>query len=343
MRKLLNVLYVTTPEAYLARDGETVLVRVEDEIKIRIPIHNLEGIVTFGYQGASPALMRLCAERGVALTFLTESGRFIGRFCGPVSGNVLLRRKQYRIADNEDEALKYAKCFLAGKLINCRAVLHRGIRDHEEVIDADKTKRSVELLMSKIEKIEQCDNLDSLRGVEGEAAHIYFSAFDNLVLCQKEEFFLNSRNRRPPMDNLNALLSFIYTLLSNEVTAALETVGLDPQVGFLHKDRPGRSGLALDLMEELRPYLAERLALSLINRKQISGNGFVKKESGGVIMNDETRKVVLTAWQKRKQEIITHPFLDEKIPIGLLPYVQALLLARRLRGDLDCYPPFLWK
>lgn len=343
MRKMLNVLYVTTPEAYLARDGETVLVKVEDEIKIRIPIHNLEGIVTFGYTGASPALIRLCADRGVALTFLTESGQFMGRFSGSVSGNVLLRRKQYRLADNEDEALRYAKCFLTGKLVNCRSVLHRAIRDHETAIDVDKIKRVVELLMNRIEKMENCVDLDSLRGLEGEAAHAYFSVFDNLVLCQKEDFFLDGRNRRPPKDNLNALLSFIYTLLSHEVTAALETVGLDPQVGFLHKDRPGRSGLALDLMEELRPYLADRLALSLINRKQISGNGFVKKESGRVIMDDETRKAVITAWQKRKREEITHPFLEEKIPVGLLPYAQALLLARRLRGDLDSYPPFMWK
>lgn len=343
MRKLLNVLYVTTPEAYLARDGETVLVRVEDEMKIRIPIHNLEGIVTFGYTGASPALMRLCADRGVAMTFLTKSGRFIGRFTGPVSGNVLLRRKQYRIADNEAETLKYAKYFLAGKLINCRSVLHRAIRDHEETVDINKIKNVVNLLVEKINRIERCNNLNSLRGIEGEAAQAYFSVFDNLVLHQKEDFYLKCRNRRPPTDNLNALLSFIYTLLSHEVTAALETVGLDPQVGFLHRDRPGRSGLALDLMEELRPYFGDRLALSLINRKQLNGSGFVKKESGGIIMDDETRKVVITAWQKRKQEGITHPFLEEKIPVGLIPYAQVLLLARSLRGDMDGYPPFLWK
>lgn len=327
----------------MARDGETVLVKVEDEVKIRIPIHNLEGIVTFGYTGASPALMRLCAERGVALTFLTGSGRFMGRFTGPVSGNVLLRRKQYRIADKEDETLKYARNFLTGKLINCRSVLYRAIRDHAGVIDISKMKNIVNLLLDKIEKIERCSNLNSLRGIEGEAAQAYFSVFDNMVLCQKEDFYLKCRNRRPPTDNLNALLSFIYTLLSHEVTAALETVGLDPQVGFLHRDRPGRSGLALDLMEELRPYLADRLALSLINRKQLNGSGFVKKESGGIIMDDETRKVVITAWQKRKQEGITHPFLEEKIPVGLIPYVQALLLARSIRNDLDGYPPFLWK
>lgn len=343
MRKLLNVLYVTTPEAYLARDGETVLVRVEDEVKIRIPIHNLEGIVTFGYTGASPALMRLCADRGVALTFLTKSGRFMGRFSGPVSGNVLLRRKQYRMADREDETLEYAKYFLTGKLINCRSVLHRAIRDHKEAFDISKMKNVVNLMLEKTVNIERCSNLNSLRGIEGEAAQSYFSVFDNLVLCHKEDFYLKCRNRRPPTDNLNALLSFIYTLLFHEVTAALETVGLDPQVGFLHRDRPGRAGLALDLMEELRPYLADRLALSLINRKQLNGSGFVKKESGGVIMDDETRKVVIIAWQKRKQEEITHPFLDEKIPVGLIPYTQALLLARSIRGDLDGYPPFLWK
>lgn len=344
MRKMLNVLYVTNPNAFLARDGENVLVKVEEDIKMRLPIHNLEGIVTFGYTGASPALIRLCAERNVALSFLSESGHFIGRFTGEISGNVLLRRRQYRIADNEEEAAKYASSFLAGKLANSRAVLQRALRDHEDTLnEASLIKKAADSILDNITKIERCKNLDSIRGIEGETAYIYFSVFNSLVLCQKEDFYFISRSRRPPLDNLNALLSFIYTLLTHDVCAALETVGLDPAVGFLHSDRPGRQSLALDLMEELRPFLADRLALSLINRKQINGKGFIKKESGGIIMDDETRKNVITAWQTRKKDEINHPFLEEKIPIGLLPYAQALLLARSIRRDLDNYPPFIWK
>lgn len=343
MRKMLNTLYVITPQAYLARESENVLVKVEEETKIRIPIHNLEGIVTFGYTGASPALMKLCADRGVTLTFLTESGNFLGRFIGPVSGNVLLRRKQYRMADNEDESVRLAKCFLAGKLVNSRTVLQRAVRDHEADIDASLVKTAVIYLLRSIESLEKCKSLDSLRGVEGDGAQTYFSVFDDLILSNKSDFYFLGRNKRPPIDNVNALLSFLYTLLTHDVNAALESVGLDPAVGFLHRDRPGRPSLALDMMEELRPFLADRLALSLINRKQIKGKGFVKKESGGVLMDYDTRKEVITAWQKRKQDEITHPFLEEKIPIGLLPYAQALLLARSIRGDLDAYPPFLWR
>jgi len=343
MRKLLNVLYVTTPEAFLAREGESVLVKVGDEIKLRLPIHNLEGIVTFGYTGASPSLMRLCAENNVALTFLSTSGRFLGRLTGEVSGNVLLRRTQYRIADLEEQTLKYAKSFLTGKIVNDRTVLNRALRDHEDVLDKSSMKNAGDALLKSASKLNKCSELEVLRGIEGEAAHIYFSVFDNLILTQKDEFYLRGRNKRPPLDNMNALLSFLYTLLSHDVTSALETVGLDPAVGFLHRDRPGRASLALDLMEELRPFLADRLALSLINRKQVNGKGFVKKESGGIIMDDDTRKIVITAWQERKKDEITHPFLEEKIPIGLIPYSQALLLARSIRGDLDAYPPFLWK
>lgn len=343
MRKLLNVLYVTTPEAFLAREGESVLVKAGDEIKLRLPIHNLEGIVTFGYTGASPSLMRLCMENNVAMTFLSTSGRFLGRLTGEVSGNVLLRRTQYRIADLEEQTLKYAKSFLTGKIVNDRTVLNRALRDHEDVLDKALMKSAGDALLKSSSKLNKCSELESLRGIEGEAAHIYFSVFDNLILSQKDEFYLRGRNKRPPLDNMNALLSFLYTLLSHDVTSALETVGLDPAVGFLHRDRPGRASLALDLMEELRPFLADRLALSLINRKQVNGKGFVKKESGGIIMDDDTRKIVITAWQERKKDEITHPFLEEKIPIGLIPYSQALLLARSIRGDLDAYPPFLWK
>lgn len=343
MRKLLNVLYVTTPDAYLARDGENVIVRAEEEIRFRVPVHNLEGIVTFGYSGASPALMALCAERNVGMTFLTEHGRFLARVTGEVSGNVLLRRKQYRISDVEEDTLRLASAFILGKVSNSRAVLMRANRDHPESAPDDVMDDAALEMVRIMRRIEQCQSLDELRGVEGDAAREYFGAFDHLILVNKDHFYLRERSRRPPKDNLNALLSFLYTLLAHDVQSALETVGLDPQVGFLHRDRPGRPGLALDLMEEMRSCLVDRLAISLINRKQIGPEGFKQTESGGVWMNDETRKTVITAWQKRKQEEITHPFLNEKINIGLIPYAQALLLARCLRGDLDNYPPFFWK
>lgn len=343
MRRLLNTLYVTTPESYLARDGENVVVRVENQEKLRVPVHNLEGIICFGYTGASPALMGLCCERGVGLSFLTEHGRFLGRVSGAVSGNVLLRRKQYRMADNEADALRMAKRFIAAKIANSRAVFQRALRDHENEKNIEDLTGTIQWLAQKITRLQETVTLDELRGIEGEAAHIYFSCFDHLILAQKQDFFLYERSRRPPLDNVNALLSFLYTLLAHETASALETVGLDPQVGFLHRDRPGRAGLALDLMEEFRAYLADRLCVSLINRKQISASGFTKKETGAVIMDDETRKAVLTAWQKRKQEEIVHPFLNEKVSVGLLPYIQAMLMARHLRGDLEDYPPFYWK
>lgn len=343
MRKMLNTLYITTPEAYLACENDNVVVRVENETRFRIPIHNLEGIVSFGYCGASPALMALCAERGVALSFLTESGFFLARVTGGVHGNVLLRRKQYRTADAETEALKLATAFILAKVANCRAVLLRAVRDHEEMIGVEEVLAAARKLSLQAQAIENAGSVDTLRGIEGDAAKIYFDVFDHLILCNKKDFFLYDRNRRPPLDNMNALLSFLYTLLAHDVQAALETVGLDPAVGFLHAERPGRPSLALDLMEELRPFIADRLALSLVNRRQISGEGFRQKESGGVIMDEDTRKAVITAWQKRKQEEILHPYLNEKIETGLIPYAQAMLLARYLRGDLDGYPPFFWK
>lgn len=341
MRKLLNVLYVTTPESYLSKDGENVVVKVDNSEVFRIPIHNLEGIVCFGYIGASPALMELCAERNVGLSFLSEYGRFYARVIGKVSGNVLLRREQYRRADKEKTSLAIAKNCITGKVLNCRSVLKRCIRDHAENIDCILLNDVIVTLNLKINRIERCMNLDELRGVEGEVAREYYSVFDELILTQKDYFYMHERTRRPPRDNLNAILSFLYTVLAHDVQSALESVGLDPYVGFLHRDRPGRASLALDLMEELRPYLADRSALTLINRKQINGNGFVKKESGGILMDPDTKKQVITTWQKRKQQKIMHPFLKEKIEVGLIPYAQALILARYLRGDLEEYPPFL--
>lgn len=343
MRKLLNVLYVTSPDAYLAKDGENVLVLVGEETKLRVPIHNLEGIICFGHTGASPALMHLCTERNVALSFHSQSGRFLARVTGRTKGNVLLRRQQYRIADDPAETLQYAKSFIFGKVNNCRCVLQRFMRDHGEKGNFSKVHEEIRFLSLQLQKAINCKDLATLRGVEGESARSYYGVFDNLILEDKGFFRFEGRSRRPPLDATNALLSFLYTLLAHDCTSALETVGLDPQVGFLHRERPGRPSLALDLMEELRPYLVDRLTLSLINNRQVDRKSFVHKESGGVIMDDEVRKKVIASWQQRKQEEVTHPFLGEKIAIGLIPYAQAMLLARYLRGDLEAYPPFLMK
>ncbi|MGO8736895.1 MAG: type I-C CRISPR-associated endonuclease Cas1c [Terriglobia bacterium] len=346
MRHLLNTLYVTTQGAYLSREGETVLLRVEHETKLRVPIHTLGGIVCFGQVSCSPPLMELCGERNVAISFLSERGKFYARVQGPVSGNVLLRREQYRRADSEEFSAKIAQSVVVAKIANCRTVLLRAIRDHADPArqDQDSALEAAALRLARqLDDLRQPAALDAVRGVEGDAARTYFEVFDHLITAQKEDFFFHERSRRPPLDNLNALLSFFYTLLAHDVTAALETVGLDPAVGYLHRDRPGRPSLALDLMEEFRPVLADRLALSLVNRQQIRGKGFKKTETGAVLMDDATRKEVLVAYQKRKQEEIQHPFLGETVEVGLLPFVQAMLLARYLRGDLDGYPPFFWK
>ena len=341
MKKLLNVLYVTTPDTYLALEGENVVIEKEKNVAMRLPLHNLENIVCFGYTGASPALMGACAERNVGLCFLTPHGRFLARVTGKVKGNVLLRKKQYSVSENQ-ESVTIAASFLIGKISNCRKVIERAIRDHALLVDVQALSGASAALKEILKTIKDCKTIDDLMGFEGSAAKIYFSVFDQLILQQREAFFFKERSRRPPLDNLNALLSFLYTLLTSEVSSALETVGLDPYVGFLHQDRPGRPSLALDLMEELRPVFADRLALSLVNRKQVNGQGFTQKESGGIIMDDDTRKKVLTVWQERKKEPILHPFLQERIDFGLIPYVQAMLLARFLRGDLDAYPPFFW-
>jgi CRISPR-associated protein Cas1 len=343
VRKLLNTLYVTIPEAYLARDGENVLVKAENEVKFRIPVHNLEGIVCFGFAGASPGLMHLCCEKGVALSFLTEYGKFLGRVTGQVSGNILLRKNQYRWTDSDEISLRLANRFILAKIMNSRAVLHRAVRDHSSVVDSKLLSNTMMGLAHLAKQLDQVKELQVSRGIEGKAANLYFSAFNQLILCQKEAFYMTARNRRPPLDRINALLSFLYTLLTHEVAAALESVGLDPQAGFLHRDRPGRPSLGLDIMEELRPHFADRLAVTLINRNQIDASGFVIKENGAVVMDDETRKEVLLAWQKRKQEEIIHPFLEEKVSLGLIPYIQSMLLARHIRGDLEDYPPFFWK
>jgi CRISPR-associated protein Cas1 len=341
MKKLLNTLYVTSADAYLGRDGENVVVRIDNEVKFRIPIHNLEGIVTFGYTGASPALMQLCAAKGVALSFLSRSGRFVGRVTPPASGNVLLRKRQYSVSDNDSRCLALAKSFIIGKLANSRSVLRRFLRDHGTDCERGDLEHAAAVLTRQLESITRVDTVDELRGIEGEGARIYFSTFNHLILATEGAFEFTGRSRRPPRDPVNALLSFLYTLLTHDCIAALETVGLDPQVGFLHRIRPGRPSLALDLMEELRPYLADRLTLTLINNRQVTVKDFVAKESGGVLMSDQVRKTVIDVWQKRKQQKITHPFFKETMEVGLLPYAQALLLARHLRGDLEAYPPYL--
>ena len=343
MKKHLNTLFITTQGAYLNKEGETVVVNVGKEVRLRVPVHTIGGIVCFGQVSCSPYLMGFCAGKDVGISFLSEYGRFLARVQGPVSGNVLLRREQYRKADDEEYSVRIAKAVLTGKIANCRSVLQRALRDHGDKIDTVSVKHTVKRLNNILVTMLAEKSLDKVRGYEGDAARQYFSVFDHLIVAQKEAFSFHERSRRPPLDNVNCLLSFIYTLVMHDVRSALEAVGLDPAVGFLHRDRPGRPGLALDLMEEFRPFIAERLVLSLINLKQVQGNGFKKEGTGAVTMSDDTRKEVLVAYQARKQDEITHPFLDEKVTIGILFHVQAMLLARCLRGDLDGYPPFIWK
>lgn len=343
MKKHLNTLFVTTQGSYLSKEGETVAVKVDSETRLQLPIHTIGGIVCFGQVSCSPFLMGFCAERGVAISFLTEHGRFLARVQGPVSGNVFLRREQYRWADDPVCSANMARSVIIAKIANCRTVLQRALRDHAEKMDEDRLRRAIAYLGHKLEVCNRETDLDGLRGTEGESAAAYFAVFDNLIVAQKENFFFRERTRRPPLDNINCLLSFMYTLLVHDARSALESVGLDPAVGFLHRDRPGRPSLALDLVEEFRPFLADRLTLSLVNLKQVQAKGFKKLESGAVIMDDDTRKALLVAYQERKWEEITHPFLEEKVTVGLLMYMQAILMARHVRGDMDGYPPFIWK
>lgn len=343
MKRHLNTLFVTTQGAYLFKEGETVVVKIDGEISLRLPVHTLGGIVCFGQVSCSPFLMGFCAESGVAVSFLKENGRFLAKVQGPVSGNVLLRREQYRRADDLKTSALIARAVLTGKMANCRTVLQRALRDHSDRIDEDAVSQASQRISISLKRLSPDLTLDELRGMEGESAYTYFSVFNHLITSQKNNFKFHKRSRRPPLDNVNCLLSFLYTIVMHDVRSALETVGLDPAVGFLHRDRPGRYGLALDLMEEFRPFFADRLALSLINLCQVQDKGFQKKESGAVLMDDETRKTVLVAYQKRKQDEILHPFLKEKVTIGILFHVQALLMARYLRGDMDNYPPFIWK
>lgn len=343
MKKLLNTLYVTSEDSYLSLDGENVVIFNQSQEMGRIPLHNLEAIVSFGYRGASPALMGGCASRNISLCFLTPQGKFLARVTGSVKGNVILRKRQYEASNDSDIALGIARNYMLGKVYNSRWVLERATRDHGFQVDVEQMKRASGFLKDSLGYIEACTDMAQLRGYEGEAASVYFGVFNQLILQQKKDFIFSGRNKRPPLDNVNAMLSFVYTLLTGMVASALETVGLDPYVGFMHTDRPGRVSLALDLIEELRPVLADRFVLALINRKMVTGKDFTKKEDGAVLMSDKGRKNLLTEWQNRKKDVITHPYLGEKVEWGMIPFVQAMLLARFLRGDIDEYPPFFWK
>ncbi len=342
MKHLLNTLYVTTPGRYLSLDGENVVIREDEKEIARFPLHNFDGIVSFGYTGASPALMGACADRGLSLTFLTPSGRFLARVCGRSHGNVLLRRTQYRVADNPEERIALARNFIVGKIHNARRVLDRAMRDYPLRLPVEQIERAAARLSDAAREARACEDAAALLGIEGEAASEYFSVFDYLIL-RREGFAFHGRSRRPPLDPVNALLSFAYSLLTSQCAAALETVGLDPCVGFFHTDRAGRSSLALDLVEELRSVFADRFVLSLINLGILKEKSFQTKETGAVRLTDDGRREFLSHWQKKKQEQITHPYLKEKIEWGMVPFVQAQLLARHLRGDLEEYPPFLWK
>jgi CRISPR-associated protein Cas1 len=342
MKTHLNTLFVTTEGAWLGKDGETVIVRHGQQTKIRVPLHNLDGIVGFGWDiSCSAPLMAACAEAGVTLSFCNPNGRFQAAVRGFTSGNVLLRREQYRWADEPARCLSIARNLLAAKIANQRSVLQRALRDHGDSERTPPLEGAVSRLAQYIQMSGRAEGLDVLRGFEGEAAACYFGVFDHLITARNFRFM--TRQRRPPTDPVNALLSFLYAMLAHDCRSACEVVGLDPQVGFLHTDRPGRASLALDLMEEFRPVLVDRLVLSLVNRQQISPADFVTKETGAVEMNEAARKTVLVAYQERKRKELEHPFLGERVTLGLIPHLQARLLARHIRGDLDAYPAFVWR
>lgn len=343
MKQLLNTLFITSEDIYLSLDGENVVANRDREVVARFPLHNLQNIVTFSYSGASPALMGACAERAIGMAFCTPRGRFLARSTGMTSGNVLLRRMQYRVADDPLASCRIARTMMFGKLYNSRWSIERTCRDHKLRIDEEKLKAASLRLKELLPLVAEETSLESLRGLEGVGASVYFGVLDDMILNNKETFYFRDRNRRPPLDAVNAMLSFAYSLLAHDIAAALESVGLDAYVGFLHRDRPGRQSLALDMMEELRPCIADRFVLSLINNRVVSDGDFEKRESGAVLLSDGARQTFLKKWQERKKESITHPYLNEKMQWGMVPYVQALLLARYLRDDLDAYPPFLWK
>jgi len=343
MKHLLNTLYILSEDIYLSLDGENVVANREKQVLARYPLHTLQNIVTFSYAGASPALMGACAQRQIGLAICTPRGKFLARVCGESTGNVLLRRTQYRVADDPTRCCEISRVMIFGKLYNSRWSIERTRRDHGLRVDSEKLASTSQQIYGLLPQVRSVTSLEELRGLEGVGATAYFGVFDQMILGDKETFFFRSRSRRPPMDATNALLSFAYSLLAHDCASALESVGLDSYVGFLHRDRPGRTSLALDLMEELRPCMADRFVLSLINNRRVKASDLQYMENGAVLLSDEGRKAFLKCWQERKKETLTHPYLEEKLPWGMIPYIQALLLARYLRGDLDIYPPFLWK
>lgn len=343
MKRLLNTLFVTSEDIYLSLDGENVVANRDKQVIARYPMHNLIGIVSFSYAGASPALLGACVERGIGFAFCTPRGKFLARVCGESSGNVLLRRAQYRVADDPVQSCRIARTMIFGKVYNARWSIERTRRDHALRVNVETLSAASEKLKTLLPMIAGETSLESLRGLEGVGATAYFDALNEMILNEKGTFYFHERSRRPPLDPMNALLSFAYSLLAHDCASALESVGLDAYVGFLHRDRPGRTSLALDLMEELRPCMADRFVLTLINNRMIRPEDFEWRESGAVLLKDEARRTFLKAWQGKKSDALTHPYLGEKLQWGMVPYIQALLLARYLRGDLDAYPPFLWK
>ena len=343
MKRHLNTLFVTTEGTYLAKDGECIAARVDSQTRLRVPITAIESVVCFGRVSYSPQALEHCAANGVALTHLTETGRFMVRLEGPVSGNVVVRRTQYRWADDAKRTAGLARAFIIGKVANARLVLRRGARDTPDPEAGIALTRAADRLDHILRRLPYEPDLEALRGLEGDAARLYWSVFALLIGGGDPEVTFTGRSRRPPLDPMNALLSFLYTLLVHDIRSALEAQGLDPQVGYLHRDRPGRPGLALDMMEEFRAVLADRLALTLVNRGQVRASGFQRSAGGGFVMDDDTRRTVIAAWQERKRDERRHPFLDETAALGLFWHLQALLLKRHLRGDLDGYPPCLWR
>ncbi|MBK7564951.1 MAG: type I-C CRISPR-associated endonuclease Cas1 [Propionivibrio sp.] len=341
MQTLLNTLYVTTPLSYLHLDNDTVRVEVERETRLRVPLHHLGGVVTFGNVLVSPALMHRLADEGKSLVLLSEHGRFKARLEGPVSGNILLRQAQHARAADPIFALAASRAFVAGKIKNSRQVILRAAREAKVDDESTQLTRRADDLAAALRALPAAGDLDTVRGIEGEAARQYFAGL-NLVLRAdtRAVFTMDGRSRRPPRDRMNALLSFAYAMLMNDCRSAVEAVGLDPQLGFLHAVRPGRAALALDLMEEFRP-LADRLVLTLVNRGQLNSNDFTEHEGGAVTLAEEGRKTVVVAWQEKKREELAHPLLEHPVAIGLLPLLQARFLARTLRGDMESYLPFI--
>ena len=343
MQRFLNTLYITTQKSYLHKKGDAIEVIVEDKVKASIPMITLDSIVCFGNISVSPFLLGAAPEHNITISFLSETGKYLARVQGPVAGNVLLRKAQYRVSDDKLKSAQVAKYFITGKIANQKTILQRAIRDHKDKVDNKKIESTILVLNRNLDKIEHETDIDKLRGIEGDSAEAYFSVFDELIISQKDGFKFEGRNRRPPLDNVNAMLSYVYTLLYHDMISALEVVGLDPAVGFMHRDRPGRLSLALDLMEEFRAFFADRLVLSLINLNEVTPEQFEKSASGAVIMNETARKTVIAAYQKKKEAVVNHPYVEKRMHLAILFHTQARLLARFLRGDIDGYPVYIWK